>query len=118
MIKLHLVVIRSSKLDELLTLYKMLGLRFEFHKHRKGPMHYSSNTNGLVFELYPLLKGQKKADDSTRLGFEVTNLNLLIEKLDKQGVEIIQYPMKTIWGDCAVIKDCDGRKIELLEKKN
>lgn len=50
-----------------------------------------------------------------RLGFYIENLDELIENLKEDNVEIVQMPLKTNWGYTAIIKDLDGRKIELKE---
>jgi hypothetical protein len=68
-----------------------------------------------VFELYPLLKQQKEVDLSTRLGFEVEDLDALIEELRAINIPIIQEAKETEFGYFAVVKDLDGRKIELNE---
>jgi hypothetical protein len=33
------------------------------------------------------------------------------------GIEILSYPKETEWGNRVVVKDFDGRKIELQEKQ-
>lgn len=38
-------------------------------------MHYSADIDGLVFEIYPLLKNQDQADFSLRLGFQVKEVD-------------------------------------------
>ena len=79
--KINLVVIRTNKLEEQIELYSFFGLSFQYHKHEKGPYHYSTISNDLVFEIYPLSGSQKIADKTTRLGFEVENLDEVLEKL-------------------------------------
>ena len=44
------------------------------------------------------------------------NLDLLIEKLKMNKVEIFRPPKMSEWDYFAVVKDFDGRKIELTEK--
>lgn len=112
----NLLVIRTAKPDMLVLFYQHLGLTFDYHQHGKGPMHYSTTMDEIVFEIYPLLKSQTQADTSLRLGFKVEKLDELIEQLKTKGVTIIQQPQKTEWGYVAVVKDFDGRKIELQEE--
>lgn len=114
--KLKLLVIRSKDIHLLVSFYKQLGLEFEYHQHGKGPMHYSCLIDDVVFELYPLLKDQKEVDSSTRIGFEVENLDRTIERLKKENTLIIQMPQKSSFGYTAVVKDPDGRKLELTHK--
>jgi len=112
---LNLLVIRTERINELSKFYEKLGLKFEYHKHGKGQMHYSTKIGELVFEIYPLLKNQEKVDNSLRLGFKVENLDNLIGELREKGVEILKEPLINKWGYYSLIKDIDGRKIELIE---
>lgn len=112
----NLLVIRSPAPSALAKFYeRLLGIPFDHHQHG-GPWHYSANISDLVFEIYPLLKGQNTADRSTRLGFTIDNLDQLILELETSGVIIHQQPNYTDWGYTAVIADLDGRKIELTQK--
>lgn len=62
-----------------------------------------------------MLKNQKEADTSLRLGFKVQNLDSLIIKLRQKNVTIVTQPTQSKFGYYSVIKDLDGRKIELTE---
>lgn len=112
--KLNLVVIRTENPKQLAEFYEQLGLTFEYHRHGKGVMHYSTEIDGLVFEIYPFLKNQTTPDTTLRLGFEVKDLEKLLETLSNH-LEIIQPVKPSPWGKRAIIKDLDGRKIELTE---
>lgn len=113
---INLIVIRTKQPKELSVFYEQLGIQFEYHQHGKGVWHYSTKINEIVFEIYPLIKNQKTADNSLRLGFTVDNLDELIINLKKKNVQIISEPKASEWGISAIIKDLDGRKIELKEK--
>ena len=116
--KLNLLVIKTAKIDQLKTQYEQLGFAFKLHQHGKGPLHYASETNDFVFEIYPLPSSETEADATTRLGFEVESLDELIEGISATELIIKQKPKATEWGYVAVVQDLDGRKIELNEKRN
>lgn len=113
--KLNLLVLKTHKLHELAAFYSLLGLKFEYHKHEQGIFHYATQLGETVFEIYPLSKKVNEADTSTRLGFEVDNLDDLISVLKNENTKIIAEPCSTESGYGAIIEDLDGRKIELLE---
>ena len=113
--KLKLLVLRSKDIAACVQFYQKIGLKFDYHQHGNGPMHYSCMLGEMVFELYPLLKRQKEADSSTRLGFEVENLDALLEDLRAAEVTIVQEPLESEFGYFALVKDLDGRKVELTE---
>lgn len=115
MMKINLVVIRTPQPKQLADFYQELGMEFEYHRHGKGSWHYSTILGETTFEIYPLLKSQTEADKSLRIGFNVKNLNHLITDLQKKNIQIIKEPQQSEWGYFAVIKDLDGRKIELKE---
>jgi lactoylglutathione lyase len=113
---LNLVVIRSTDIDRAVTFYRMLGMRLTQHSHGNGPVHYTSETADLVFELYPLASRQMPTI-AMRLGFQVDDLAGLVVELEEIGVNILSPPQDSPWGRCAVVKDFDGHIVELTEAK-
>ena len=114
--EINLIVIRTNKPKELAEFYEQIGMKFEYHQHGKGTWHYSTEIGEMVFEIYPLMKNQKAPDKSLRLGFTIDDLDSLITKLKNRDVEIVREPKQSEWGYFAIIKDLDGRKIELKKK--
>lgn len=114
--KLNLLVIRSYHPEKLASFYELLDISFEYHKHGNGPMHYAAELEDFVFEIYPLLKNQDTADVSTRLGFRVENLDDVLFRLCGEDIEIVKDATQNEFGYQAIVKDPDGRKIELTEK--
>ena len=108
---------KTSNPEKLAAFYQKIGLSFCFHQHGNGPFHYASEQDGFVFEIYPLLKNQLEADNSIRLGFEIKNLDQTILILEKENTPILKQPYFSPWGYTAIVKDLDGRKIELVEYK-
>lgn len=114
--QINLIVIRTDKPKELSAFYEQFGMKFEYHQHGKGTWHYSTELEGIIFEIYPLMKNQNAPDKFLRLGFTIENLDELIINLKKNNVEIFREPKESEWGYFAIVKDLDGRKIELKEK--
>jgi predicted enzyme related to lactoylglutathione lyase len=117
MTHINLIVIKTDKLEKQFEFYSTLGIQFDYHKHGHGPYHYASITGNPTIEIYPLPKSILQSDNTTRLGFSIENLDLLIQKLKAQGVTIVSEPFQSEWGYAAVIQDMDGRKIDLTETK-
>lgn len=113
--QINLIVIRTDKPKELSGFYEQLGMRFDYHQHKNGPWHYSTEIGETVFEIYPLMRHQEAADKSLRLGFTVENLDELLASLKLKNIEITSEPQDSEWGRFAIIRDIDGRKIELTE---
>ena len=111
---LNLIAIRTSDMPKLVNFYQILGLEFDYHKHEQGVYHYATKIGETVFEIYPLLKNQTEADISTRLGYKISNFE---EKIALLSDFIVSEPMATEFGMCAVLKDPDGRKVEIYKNQ-
>ena len=108
---LNLIVIRARDIEVTGDYYRALGCRFEKHRHGNGPEHLSCQFNGLVFEIYPAT--DKSPPESTRLGFKVDSITSVVETA---GAPVASPTADSEWGLRAVVKDPDGRKVELTEK--
>ena len=117
-VSLNLLVLRSEHPELLKKQYELLGLHFEYHKHGNSPYHYATEVNGLVLEIYPLLKSMTQADKSLRLGFTTPTLEEQLVSLKESDWIIVSAPKATPWGLTAIIQDLDGRKIELTENSS
>ncbi len=116
MMQLKLLVIRSANPTQLAQFYTQLGCIFEQHQHGKGPLHYSCTVAQTVLEIYPLAKGQLTADSNLRLGFELEEFEVVLEKLIERDVKIIQASGESEFGWMCVVEDTEGRKVELYKK--
>ena len=112
---LRLLVLKSAKTEAVLAFYTAIGLSFKQEQHGTGPLHNSTQIGATVFELYPL--GRKDAaDTTTRLGFAVDDLDMTLGRLKAVNGEVSREPENTPWGRRAVVRDPDGRSIELYER--
>jgi lactoylglutathione lyase len=109
---LSLVVIRTPDLERSRHFYEKLGLHFRAEVHGKGPKHYSANVGDLVMELY---RGtgdiEAGATSDVRLGFRVGSFEDAERRLRDASLE---FTIVDRDGDrVVVLKDPDGRKVEL-----
>src|SRR5262249_14593913 len=109
---LNLIVLRCSDIDAAKRFYETLGMRFERHAHGSGPEHYAHEDAHGVFELYPAQDG---APDRTGLGFvsdglEQTRASFVSAQFEPGPIR------ETPWGVSFVIRDPDGRRIEISKK--
>ena len=109
--RINLIVLYTSDLQKSKQFYETIGLVFVKEKHGIGPNHYAcALDNGLVIELYPSNKS-----GGGRLGFEVTNLQAVLEAL---GVgESYIKGMTKFSNNTVVIHDPDNRPVHLSERK-
>ena len=111
---LALIVIRSADIEALKDFYEKIGLDFQKEQHGKGPVHYSSVSGAIVLEIYPAYA--EEAPTMNRLGFYLENLEATMHRLKTDGVEILSPSAQTQRGVVAIVKDPEGRKIELYQK--
>lgn len=115
-----LIVIKTNQLEKQKVFYEKLDLVFHKEKHGKGPEHFctSIENQSVVFEIYPLPKNQTIPDTTTRLGFQVNDLEKTINNILKIGAKIKKEIRDTEFGRLAVVEDFDGRSIEIYQKRS
>lgn len=115
---LNLLVLRSDDFEKLKDFYEiLLEVKFEYHKHGNGPYHYSSIIDGVIFEIYKSSKNYEQ-NNSLRLGFMISRLDSIVDRLAKSNFKVLSYPTVKEWGYQSIIMDTDGRKLELTEYTN
>jgi lactoylglutathione lyase len=106
--KFSLLVLRCENLEASKNFYEMLGMMFVSEQHGKGLIHYSSNSLGFIFELYPM--HPTESIDNSRLGFEVDESEAIFKNMESfSSYELYGQPIH-------IFKDPDGRKIEISKK--
>ncbi|MCJ8283184.1 MAG: bleomycin resistance protein [Rivularia sp. ALOHA_DT_140] len=112
-ISLNLIVIRVEDLIKSKDFYETLGIKFDYEQHGQGEKHLSTVLEGMIFEIYP--RNNNLDTSALRLGFRVSSVDKIIEKLEKIEAVILSPPKNSTWGRRAVISDPDHHKIELIE---
>lgn len=113
---LNLLVIRSLEPEKTIAFYESLGMLFQKEQHGGGPLHWAAELGGLAMEVYPA-KSAGDVGGTTRLGFVVDDVGLRLETLRSFGVEIASELKRSQWGLRAVVRDPDGRPVELVERQ-
>lgn len=109
-----LVVLKTHKMEDLRDFYEALGFQFKEEQHGKGPIHWSVKAGDTVFEIYPAPDGHM-VDKSTRVGFAVGDVTAAVEAVRAQGARIDSKPNSGPDGLRAVVRDPDGRAVELIQ---
>jgi lactoylglutathione lyase len=115
---LSLLILRTRQVDACLEFYRGLGLAMIEEKHGKGPVHYSSSSNGITLEIYPETQKnftESRAQRTLRLGFTVESLATTLESLETLGATVLNPSSVAQWGRLAVVLDPDGREVEICE---
>ena len=106
---LNLLVLRCANIQRSRAFYELFGMAFTQHQHGNGPIHFASEDESGVFEIYPLEGGSA---DQTGLGFtsgDLDGLHMLLRRNQFAPREI----RETELGRMFVVRDPDGRRIEV-----
>ncbi len=106
---LSLLVLRSPRLDVVRQFYESLGLRLSEERHGSGPLHYSCSLGETVLEFYPA--DGPEAPTEIRLGLALPDLSSALERIRRIGGDILKSGATS-----AVVRDPDGRKVELTQR--
>jgi lactoylglutathione lyase len=113
---LRLLVLRSKPIERLRDFFRALGVSLAAERHGNGPLHYAGDLGGVVLELYPLDPDAPSDHHPLRLGFTVDDLAATLHTLETLDAAIISEPRKSEWGVRAVVRDPDGRAVELYQR--
>ena len=115
-VSLSLVVLKTRQVEKLRAFYQALGIELAEEQHGKGPIHYAGRIGSVVLEVYPLTEDGTPTDSTTRLGFAIGKLTEATEQLKALGISVPDNPQATEWGYRVVVRDPDGRAVELYER--
>ncbi|MBT6153229.1 MAG: glyoxalase/bleomycin resistance/extradiol dioxygenase family protein [Planctomycetaceae bacterium] len=114
-VSLSLLVLKTHQIDAMCQFYESVGIDLVAEQHGSGPLHFAGRIGSAVIEIYPLVEGDE-ADKTIRLGFVVGDLGPVIESLVRRDLSPQKEPKKTEWGLRIVVKDPDGRSVELYQR--
>jgi catechol 2,3-dioxygenase-like lactoylglutathione lyase family enzyme len=115
-VSLSLLVLKTRQVDDLRRFYGRLGIDFAEERHGRGPVHYARRVGDIVLEIYPLAGDDVPVDATTRLGFNVEDLSEVVQAMRSSGAAIVNEPEKNERGARAVVRDPDGRSVELYQR--
>jgi predicted enzyme related to lactoylglutathione lyase len=116
--RLNEVELRAVDPEASLRVYRdMLGIPFQEHEHDGGPRHWHTAWGEgdafLFFSLNPCEEGE---ETRTCLGFAVTGLDQLHEKMQREGFRVLQDIEARPWGSrTSLYESKDGNRIWLSE---
>ncbi len=113
---LTLLVLKTRQVEPLRLFYQTLGLLLSEEQHGSGPVHFAGRSGDVILEIYPLQDDGSLVNSSTRLGLTVENVDALVKALGGIGTKMVTPTKETAWGLQAVVKDPDGRSVELTQQ--
>jgi len=112
------IILFSGDPQTCVAFYQRLGLPLVAEDHGEGPVHYAADIAGCHFAVFPSKPGQApphKSGGSHFVGLTVDNLEPTVERAQTFGAPLVE-PIRTFpWGRRALVRDPDGRVVELFE---
>ncbi len=109
------IVLKTHKLEDLRDFYECLGFDFEEEQKGKGPAYLAAEAGEAALEIHPLPEG-KVADATTRLGFAVPDVVVCCNAAMNSGWRVENKPNSGPNGLRALLRDPDGRAVELTQE--
>ncbi len=108
----NLTILRSNKVEQLVTFYsRLLEVNFDEHTDH-GPTHHGTQVGDVYLEIYRTKNLQGQLDG---IGFAMSELEKALERVGKEHLhQSIQRNGNNI---SAMLKDPDGRIVFLTEQK-
>ena len=126
MVRVGAVIWTSSRVQELIDFYKLLGiyLAADTHAEPGGTPHFEADIGGVHYAVFPAKDSAPQGDlgsgpgstaGGTMLGFAVDNIVELSAELHTRGVKFRTPLQDTPWGKRVVVFDPDGRPLEIYQ---
>ncbi|MEX2029568.1 MAG: VOC family protein [Anaerolineales bacterium] len=113
------LIVFTHKLEAVVEFYSAIGVPLELERHGDGPAHYAcelGRTHIAVFRSGPGEAPEFRSGGSSFAGFTVNSLEAALDAAKSVKAEVIQQPTQYPWGWRALVKDPDGRVVELFQR--
>ena len=121
MTELGALILFSANLDRAVSFYRALGLPLESEDHEDGPKHFACElgpTHFAIFEGDPGTTPSFRSAGSSMPGFAVDSIEEAHTTMKNLQAAIIQEPTEYPWGPRMLVKDPDGRTVEIFERRS
>jgi len=119
-VELGALVIFATHMDEVVSFYRALGVPLEDETHEDGPVHQACDLGAVHFAVFPSGADAGPGSRSGRAvmpGFAVPSLGDALKHVRALGSEIVEEPTEYPWGPRFLVRDPDGRTVEVFERR-
>ena len=109
----------SGRHEECVAFYRAIGVPLQEERHgADGPLHHACDLHGVHIAVFAA-QGQGEAlgigqPGGSFAGFAVESVEAAVEAAVGVGATVIQQPDDYPWGRRAVLRDPDGRPVEVF----
>ncbi len=113
------LILFTDNLETVVKFYTAIGAPLELEDHGDDRLHYACELGQSHFAIFESSSGaaaEFRSGGSSLTGFTVNSLEDALEASKSMKTEIIQGPTEYPWGWRALMKDPDGRVLELFQR--
>jgi len=124
------LVLFARDADRTAAFYRALGLPLDPERHGDGPIHHTCSLGATHVAIFAARSeadldaapsattpaGDHRAAGAQFFGLTVARLETAYEAALEQGAPVVQEPKRYSWGRRALVRDPDGRVVELFER--
>ncbi|QDU86611.1 Glyoxalase-like domain protein [Planctomycetes bacterium Pla163] len=117
------LILFSERVEALAAFYRALGLPLEPERHGDGPVHHTCSLGPTHFAIFAARSASSVEPAADHRGAGAQFLGLTVDDLGaafavsrEHGAEVVQEPKSYPWGRRALVRDPDGRVVELFER--
>lgn len=119
-VELGALILFTSRLDAVVSFYRALGVPLEEESHDEGPVHHACELGSVHFAVFTSDSSVAPAPRSAGAampGFAVPSLTDAWHRIRGLGAEILEEPTEYLWGPRFLVRDPDGRAVEVFERR-
>lgn len=113
------LILFTSRVDEVVAFYRALGVPLEAEEHGDGVKHFACELGATHFAVFPGRAGdalEHKSGGSEFFGLSVASVDAALAAAKSRGAAEVQPPTRYPWGVRALVRDPDGRTVELFQR--
>ena len=114
------VVLFTERVEDCVAFYRTIGITLAEERHDEAdPPHYACELGGSHFAIFPSSPGAAAGigeGGCTFVGFAVAAVDDVVEAAARAAFTVLQPPVDYPWGRRAVLRDPDGRPVEVFER--
>ena len=113
------LILFTDKLEAVVDFYRAIGVPLELEQHDDGPLHHACElglTHFAIFESNSGTPPEFRSGGSSFPGFTVNSLEDALGAAKSLNAEVVQQQTADPWGWRALVKDPDGRVLELFQR--
>lgn len=121
------LILFAADVERTAAFYRALGVALESEQHGDGPVHHTCALGSTHFAVFAARGDGPAQDDGAPardhraagaqfFGLTVSDLDATFHAAHALGAEVVQEPRSYSWGRRALVRDPDGRVVELFER--